>query len=211
MIGNFEHLNPLSVNTFYQSKVLATFLMTFLLFLIGSGILSAQDNLKSRVFKEYLIVSNFATAKGNTTITGQEYIAAQYELFSRNAISEQDRILLYKSLFKASDIKGWSPELQTILLYRLVKSDTEPGTTPAYQLMEQGYNFFIERINQIISNEFSFLNERLNEERKRLEEQGIYAEIELSEKLKESATLEVYEKLKNQAGLDFIKYSISGN
>jgi hypothetical protein len=211
MIGNLEHLNPLSVNTFYQSKVLATFLMTFLLFLIGSGILSAQDDLKSRVFKEYLIVSNFATAKENTTITGQEYIAAQYELFSRNTISEQDRILLYKSLFKASDMKGWSPELQTILLYRLVKSDTEPGTTPAYQLMEQGYSSFIERVNQIISNEFSFLNERLNEERKRLEEQGIYAEIELSEELKQSAMLEVYEKLKKEAGLDFIKYSISGN
>jgi hypothetical protein len=199
------------MDKFYKCKVLSTVLLTFLLLLNSSGVLPAQDRLKSRAFQEYLLVCGSASEQEKAAISGEDYIAGKYDLFSRNAISEQERILLYKSLFKASDMKAWAPELQTILLYRLVKTDTEPGITPAYQLMEQGYNAFIERVNQIISNEFSFLNERLKQERKRLEEQGVYAEVELSEELKESAILEVYEKLKKEAGPDFIKYTITEN
>lgn len=143
----------------------------------------------SRVFEEYQ--KSYTNVYQNARLAPEE-IASNYQ---GNNIPLEIRIDLYKKIFSSSDIKGWSTELQSIVLYQLIETDKNPQTEPAYKLMEQGYASFMARVQEILKKEFSFIEEWKAQYKKELEEKGLGDyDVELDGELLKKAIEEVYIK-----------------
>lgn len=143
----------------------------------------------SRVFEEY--------QKSYTNVYQSARLAPEdmANNYRTNNIPLEIRIDLYKKIFSSSDIKGWSSELQSIVLYQLIETDKNPDTEPAYKLMEQGYTGFMGRVQEILNAEFAFIEEWKAQYRKELEEKGLGSyDVELDGELLKKAIEEVYIK-----------------
>lgn len=165
----------------------------------------SQESNRNLILEELIKLTELQSLEKRETFSLDEATRLK-DAYQSNQLSDENRKTFYKHLLNKTDIREWDVNLKAIILYKLISYDRE-AEIPAYKIAETGRTALFALIDQLIIEEFAFVDEWKENIARSFAGQGIEKEnIQLSDEQTAAAIQFAVEQIKLR-GIDLADFN----